>query len=402
MARILWHSAAPYCATGYGQQTDLFTQRLAQAGHEVEMSAHYGLEGRTIKWRGIPVRPGANDYGNYLLPRYLEQYEPDLLITLLDVHVLDAELLKGTPVASWLPVDHAPLGCQIEEWFEKSDAIPIAMSRHGERQLQEAGLDCLYVPHGIETDVFRPHDRAAARERFDLPQDAFLIGMVAANGDSSPSRKAWPEALRAYHRFKQTHPDALLYVHTSLTGHAGGGAGVNIAWLCERIGLGPDDLRGTPQLTYDTDGVAPEQLAILYSAFDVLLSPSYGEGFGLAPLEAQACGVPVIVSDFSAQPELCGAGWQVSGEPWWVGSYRAWWQQPSVDGIVDALEQAYEARGDAGLSAQARAFAETYDADRVFAEYWVPALARLLPGTSRVVRPNREQRRALAKAGAAA
>jgi len=404
MARILWHSAAPWCTTGYGQQTDLFTQRLVEAGHDVEISAHYGIEGRQSTWRGITVRPGANDFGNYLLPRYLDAIEPDLLITLMDVHVLDGAMLKEkpVPVAAWVPVDHAPLGCQIEEWFKESGATPVAMSRHGERQFEEAGIDCLYVPHGIDTEIFRPYDKAEARDRFDLPQDAFLVGMVAANGDQSPSRKAWPEALRAYHRFRETHPDALLYVHTSLTGQAGGGMGVNLAWLCERIGLGPDDLRGTPQLTYDTDGVPPEKLAVLYSAFDVLLSPSYGEGFGLAPLEAQACGVPVIVSDFSAQPELCGAGWQVSGEPWWVNTYRAWWQQPSVDAIVVALEHSYEARGDAALAAEARMFAETYDADAVYAEHWTPALERLLLETSRVVLPNRAQRRALAKAGAAA
>ena len=391
--------------TGYGQQTDLFTQRLAAAGHEVEMSAHYGLEGRSSTWRGIRVRPGANDYGNYLLPRYIEQYEPDLLITLLDVHVLDADLLKGTPVASWLPVDHAPLGCQIEEWFEKSDAIPIAMSRHGERMLNDADLDCLYVPHGIDTTVFRPGDKASARDRFEIPQDAFVIGCANANGDQSPSRKAWPEMLRAYARFKETHPDALVYLHTSLSGRAGGGMGVNISWLTERLGLGPDDFRGTPQLSYDTGDIPPERIAELYSTFDVLLAPSYGEGFGLTPLEAQACGVPVIMSDFSAQPELLGAGWLVEGEPWWINTYRAWWQQPSVDGIVEALEQAYEARGDAGLSAQARAFAEGYDADRVYAEHWVPALAKLLPAEAKlaqpkVAQPNRAQRRALAKAGA--
>lgn len=398
---ILWHSAAPWCATGYGSQTDLFASRISAAGHRVELSAYYGLEGSVGAWKGMPVHPGANDYGDRMLPKYIERMHPALVITLHDVHVLDGAKFKGAPIASWVPIDHAPVGRQIVKWFKESDAIPIAMSRHGERMLQDEGLDCLYVPHGIDTAVFQPHDKQAARDRFAIPQDAFVIGIVNANGDQSPSRKAWPEMLRAYARFRETHPDALVYLHTSLLGDAAGGVGVNISWLSDRLGLGPENFRGTPQLAYDTGDSSPEKLAELYSAFDVLLAPSYGEGFGLTPLEAQACGIPVIVSDFSSQPELLGAGWLVEGEPWWIDAYRSWWQQPSVDSIVDALEHAYEARDDADLSANARAFAETYDADLVYAEHWTPVLKRLLPETSQVVMPNRAQRRALERAGSA-
>lgn len=396
---ILFHSAAPWCATGYGQQTDLFATRFHGHGRRVVVSAHYGLEGRTGNWKGVTVLPGANDYGSRMLPKYIKRYEPGLVITLLDPWVIDPAVLKGAPIASWVPVDHQPLGEMLRDWFAKSDAIPIAMSRHGEKTLQDAGLDCLYVPHGIDTTVFQPGDKQASRERLGIPQDAFVIGMVAANADRAPSRKAWPEALRAYSIFRAAHPDAFMYLHTSFTGDAGGGHGVNIPRLAEAIGLGADDFRGTPQIPYELGEIDQDTLADIYAAFDVLLSPSYGEGFGIAPLEAQACGVPVIVSDFSAQPELCGAGWLVEGQPYWKDDYRAWWQQPYVDAIVDALEQAYEARGDTDLAAQARSFAETYDADRVYDEHWVPALTRLLPETSSVILPNRQQRRALAKAG---
>jgi glycosyltransferase involved in cell wall biosynthesis len=49
-------------------------------------------------------------------------------------------------------------------------------------------------------------------------------------------------------------------------------------------------------------------MAKIYSAMDVLLNPAMGEGFGITVLEAQACGTPAIVTDFSAMTEVCGGG----------------------------------------------------------------------------------------------
>lgn len=52
--------------------------------------------------------------------------------------------------------------------------------------------------------------------------------------------------------------------------------------------------------------VGDEDLPALYSAADCFLYPSVYEGFGLPPLEAMACGVPVITSDASSLPEVVG------------------------------------------------------------------------------------------------
>jgi glycosyltransferase involved in cell wall biosynthesis len=394
VAKILLHAAAAWCPTGYGQQIAQLALRLHAAGHEVEMSAHYGLEGAPLYWNGIRVWPGANDFGDRMLPRYIKTLEPDLVLTLQDVWTLNGKKLRGAPLASWTPVDHEPLGAPIEKFFRDSGSIPVAMSRHGHRQLLDAGLDALYAPHAIDTNVFRPGDRGEWRDLSRIPESAFVILMVAANMDTGPSRKGYVEALRAFKIFRERHDDALLYLHTDLAGRHGGGVGLNIPWLCDRIGIDSDWLRGTPALRYEL-GLQPEQLALLYSSADVLLSPSYGEGFGIPVVEAQACGVPVIVSDFSSQPELCGAGWLVDGEPEWIDRYRAWWQRPNVESIVDALEHAYSEA--AGLADRAVEFAAGYDADRVFNERWMPVLERLLPG-----QPNRVARRSAAREKAVA
>ena len=52
--------------------------------------------------------------------------------------------------------------------------------------------------------------------------------------------------------------------------------------------------------------VAPAELAQWYRAASVFVYPSLFEGFGLPPLEAMACGCPVLASDITAIGEVCG------------------------------------------------------------------------------------------------
>jgi len=52
--------------------------------------------------------------------------------------------------------------------------------------------------------------------------------------------------------------------------------------------------------------VSNQELAFLYNLATLFVFPSLYEGFGLPPLEAMACGCPVVVSNVSALPEICG------------------------------------------------------------------------------------------------
>jgi glycosyltransferase involved in cell wall biosynthesis len=75
-----------------------------------------------------------------------------------------------------------------------------------------------------------------------------------------------------------------------------------------------------------TGRVAEEDKAALYSSATAFLFPSLYEGFGLPPLEAMACGTPVIASNASSLPEIVGdTGMQVdpSNPSAWAEAIRA-------------------------------------------------------------------------------
>ena len=401
MTKLLWHSVAPWAPTGYGSQTALFAPRLASLDNiDLAISSGFGLEGFHFNWNGIHVYPG-EDWSRTALQWALHhgQGEPVTVITLMDVWPLDRELFaainKQGRLASWCPVDHKPAPTAVIQFFHDTGAIPIAMSRFGEQELRDAGLDPLYVPHGIDTKMFQPRDRTELRKLLRFDEGAFIVGMVANNQGQSPPRKGFGEAFLAFSIFRQNHPDAVLYLHTEMSGMR---QGVNLYRLAERYEIPSEALKITDQVLLE-HGIAPGAMCGLYNAMDVLLSPSYGEGFGIPIVEAQACGTPVIVTDWTAMPELCGAGWKVGGTLYDHVVPEAFWMMPSVDQIVGALEQAYEARGNDELRAQARAFALQYDADRVLEDYWKPALEKILK--PREVAPlNRAMRRAAAKANA--
>lgn len=77
-------------------------------------------------------------------------------------------------------------------------------------------------------------------------------------------------------------------------------------WLDSEIFNYVEELR-IQELVRFTGYVDDQDLPAIYSAAGVFVYPSLYEGFGLPPLEAMACGTPVVVSNSSSLPEVVGA-----------------------------------------------------------------------------------------------
>lgn len=372
--KIAWLSNAPWAKSGYANQTALFVPRLVKAGHDIAIHAFYGCEGSILNWDGVQVYPKyAHPYGQDIVGLHAQHANADIILTLIDAWVMEPQNYGGIPWVAWAPIDSEPIPRVVADKLKQ--AIPIAYSKFGVEQMREAGLSPHYVPHGVATDVMKPTPMADARAVLGWPMDRFIVGMVAANV-GSPSRKAFPEQLLAFAKFKAKHPDALLWLHTTATSVF---QGPDIHNLCEDSGLKREDYQISDQYQYAVGGFDTSFMATMYSAFDVLMSASYGEGFGIPILEAQACGTPVIVGDWTAMSELCFAGWKVDrkdAHPAYQ-HLRAWMFAPNPDAVLACLEHAYTHSRDPELRATARDKALAYDADTVTERYWLPVLAEI-------------------------
>lgn len=400
--RILWASDAPWATSGYSQITRQQAPAIAALGHDVALLATFGLHGAVREWEGLRIYPGgADSFANDVIGYYARDWKADVVITLKDSFVFQPAAMQGLRWCPMVPVDHEPLPPAVGN-VVRASCRPIAYAPNGFRELRKAGFDPLYCPHSFDPRVFRPEDKGAARKFLGLPEDVFLVGTVAVNRGGIPSRKAWPQNLEAFALFAKDKADARYFIHTDLAadGYEGG---VNLQHLAAQLGIG-DKVIFCDQERYRRGGFPDEYLLAFYNSIDVLNAVSLGEGFGIPQLEAQACGCPVITSDFAASRDLCWGGWKVDEGLRFYDGQGAWVFIPSPKEIAEYMDAAYDTftcgptapYKPEDLRARALSGAAQYQLDRVIAEYWKPALDELERqiglesrgrGVLRIVRP---------------
>jgi glycosyltransferase involved in cell wall biosynthesis len=383
---ISFVSNTPGQATGYGQQGAQLVERMVRHGLKVAALSNYGLEGSAgeLEFAGkkIPHYPrGFKQYSDDVIKPWHEDWVgknpgvPDAVFTLYDVWVYNDVPQRTefpTRFISWTPLDHSSLPPAVAKWLLRPNVTPVTMSPHGQRQLEAAGISSTYIPHAIDTKVFKYRetmsDGVNAREYLGVKPDEFLVGVVSANkANGLIHRKSMAEMVLAWSVFVKKHPTAKLYLHCEPSGVMGG---FDLPTLLQACGV-PGESIIFPEMHRLRNGYSQEDMAALYSCFDVLANPSYGEGFGVPAVEAQACGTRVIASGWAASQDLVAEdGWLLQGVPFWDEPQKAWWQIPLVDSIVNALEEAVKA--DRGPSQVARDFASQFDAERVWKWGWLP------------------------------
>ena len=374
--RILTFGNAPYAWRGYGTQAAQLVPRLLGLGHDVAIAAFHGLHGAPLWWNGILIYPGSTEdmWAQDVLKGHYDHHQADLLLTIMDAWVMNPQVVSTMNAAHWMPIDCSPA---VGDGPENPRRRGRAAHRHERVRPPPASRRRVGSPVRAACDrhaVFAPHaEREAVREETGTA-GRFLIGINAANQD--PLRKGFSEQFEAFAQFRRAHPEALLLVNARAVTNQG----LNLQSLAAELGLSDDCVQFCDQYLYAAGLTGQDKMARWYGLLDLLSNCSFGEGFGLPVLEAQACGTPVVVTDCSAMTELCGSGFLVEGSRWWNKGHAAHWVRPSVEGILGAYEEAFALWQSGGLEAyreKARSFALQYDADRVLTEYWVDVLAEL-------------------------
>jgi glycosyltransferase involved in cell wall biosynthesis len=155
----------------------------------------------------------------------------------------------------------------------------------------------VFVTPLAASDHFRPiTDReviAAVRSRYGLPEGQYFLSLAAPQ-----PRKNLVHLIRSF--FRMLEDERLSDTYLVLAGSKEQG------WMFEEIFAAAESLSKQRSRIVFTGYVHDEDLPALYSGAVAFVFPSLYEGFGLPPLEAMACGTPVITSNTSSLPEVVG------------------------------------------------------------------------------------------------
>jgi glycosyltransferase involved in cell wall biosynthesis len=190
--------------------------------------------------------------------------------------------------SDWFP-SRQPLSTRlvIPRSLDKADVV-IAVSNNTAQDIEDLfGIPASridVVPNGVSSK-FRPmsgDDLAMARAKLKLPERFILfVGTIEPRKNLATLLEAWA--------MLRDRPDLVI------VGEWG--------WRYEPI---KEQMGRLGDRVHHIDALDPADLPAVYNLARVLAHPAWYEGFGLPPLEAMACGTPVVVSDRASLPELVG------------------------------------------------------------------------------------------------
>jgi alpha-1,3-rhamnosyl/mannosyltransferase len=219
--------------------------------------------------------------------------------------------------------------------------LPQTLSRQGRLFYRVAMGLAVRSSQGIIT--ISRNAQAALTRAYNIPPERITVTLLAADARFHPQTESAVAAVRAKYGLPARY---LLYVgvnkpHKNLERLVQAWARVTPQQPAVLLLAGHYDPRypQVQQLAADPalrdrimriQNVAEADLPALYGGATAFVFPSFYEGFGLPPLEAMACGVPVICADASSLPEVVGDA-AVTFDPYAVDELAA-----AIQRVLDA------------------------------------------------------------------
>ena len=354
--RLLIWSPAPWAATGFGKVAGAIGPRIAkkhQVAYFIFTHAHntpglkFGSPDNPLEVFTAPRGPMRKE--NQWVNQVRESWGADAVLSIFDWWALPENFHRWAPpsLIAYTPVDAIPLAPQLQARLQS--ATYIVPMCHWAKSVYEEAKMLVESPilHGVDLNLYKPIPKGEARNAINsnlmldmnLPNNAFVVGIVARN---AADRKNLPAQMKAF--YQASIPNSKLFY----VGDLDEPKGWNLQGVW-RLLAGNDN----NQLVYFNGEFAETGMPYVYSSMDVLMNCTYGEGFGFPLIEAGACGVPSIVTDFSSMRELVQPerGYLVSGEVSHCQQILSTWQMiPSLKKMRDTLVLSYERHDDQFLS----------------------------------------------------
>jgi len=177
--------------------------------------------------------------------------------------------------------------------IEQSDGVTAVSRFLKEKTLTNYGIDkdIRVIPNFVDTDKYHRADCTQVRERFARSDERILV-----HTSNFRAVKRVADVIRIFDEVQKKIPAKLILV-------GDGPDRSSCEHLVRELGI-QDHVRFLGKQT---------ELVQILSSADLMLMPSQSESFGLAALEAMACGVPVVSSSVGGLPEL-----QVHGQTGYI------------------------------------------------------------------------------------
>ncbi len=251
--------------------------------HTLLTPCHHRLEQLVLPWELKPLKLDVLHSPDFIPPFHNRSR------SVITIHDLVFMLYPN-----FLDKDAARYYGQIDQAVLHADGIIAVSSSTKQDVVRQLGVpeNKVTVIYEAASPAFRPLRTPEVnnhiRERFGI-EPGFILFVSTIE-----PRKNLPTLLRAYRSLLDNyHSDVPLVI----AGEKG--------WLFEEVFSQVSNMH-LEQRTRFLGRVSTQELFWLYNTARMLVQPSFYEGFGLTPLEAMACGTPVIVSNVSALPEVVG------------------------------------------------------------------------------------------------
>lgn len=316
---LLFLSDSPCLKTGLARITrDLATICASMPEFKVATLGRGGIGSSSLPWQQYNF-PESSQWGENELPQVWANFarnQPGIIFTVWDASRLSwfaqPQFLPDGPIKQFLSrPNFQRWGYFMQDGSGVSpDRLPgataavmaqynrtLLTSHWGNQLAQKSNLQTDWLPHGINEKLFYPRPKIDARAGFGLEPDGLVLGMCATN----QARKDFPVGFETAARLKKEFgKEFTFWLHTDIAIRYW-----NVYALVEEYGLS-DNFK----LSF-TGGFDDTAMAMFYSACDLTMLPSAGEGFGYPIVESQMCGVRCLVPNYSAACEVAGIEEQI-------------------------------------------------------------------------------------------